>query len=50
VTECVGGIASPVSEDQVRRRYRTACDPRLNPAQALECAAVVAAELTASIR
>jgi 3-deoxy-7-phosphoheptulonate synthase len=50
VTECVGGLASPVSEDQVRHRYRTACDPRLNPAQALECAAVVAAELTASIR
>ena len=48
VTECVGGIASPVAEDQVPRRYHTACDPRLSPAQALECAAVVAAELSAS--
>jgi 3-deoxy-7-phosphoheptulonate synthase len=46
VTECVGGGASPVAEDQVPRRYQTACDPRLSPAQALECAAVVAGELS----
>jgi 3-deoxy-D-arabino-heptulosonate 7-phosphate (DAHP) synthase class II len=46
VTECVGGTASPVAEDQVPHRYQTACDPRLSPAQALECAAVVAAELS----
>jgi 3-deoxy-7-phosphoheptulonate synthase len=46
VTECVGGSASPVAEDQVPRRYQTACDPRLSPAQALECAAVVAGELS----
>ena len=50
VTECVGGSASPVAEDQVPRRYQTACDPRLSPAQALECADVVAAELSASVR
>jgi 3-deoxy-D-arabino-heptulosonate 7-phosphate (DAHP) synthase class II len=50
VTECVGGIASPVHENRIPHRYLTACDPRLNPAQALECAAVVAAELTAAVR
>jgi 3-deoxy-7-phosphoheptulonate synthase len=50
VTECVGGIASPVAEDEVPRRYQSACDPRLSPAQSLECAAVVAAELTDSVR
>ena len=48
VTECVGGGVNPVAEDQVPRRYRTACDPRLSPAQALECAAVAAAELSNS--
>jgi 3-deoxy-7-phosphoheptulonate synthase len=46
VTECVGGCVNPVAEDTVPRAYRSACDPRLSPAQALECAAVVAAELT----
>ena len=46
VTECVGGCVNPVAEDQVPRGYQTACDPRLSPAQALECAAVAAAELS----
>ena len=46
VTECVGGCVNPVAEDTVPRAYQSACDPRLSPAQALECAAVVAAELT----
>jgi 3-deoxy-7-phosphoheptulonate synthase len=46
VTECVGGCVNPVAEDMVPRAYQSACDPRLSPAQALECAAVVAAELT----
>jgi 3-deoxy-7-phosphoheptulonate synthase len=46
VTECVGGYATPVAEDRVPHRYQSACDPRLNPAQALECAVAVAAELT----
>ncbi len=45
VTECVGGCVNPVAEDKVPHAYQTACDPRLSPAQALECAAVVAAEL-----
>jgi 3-deoxy-7-phosphoheptulonate synthase len=46
VTECVGGCVNPVSEDKVPYAYQTACDPRLSPAQALECAAVIAAELS----
>ena len=49
VTECVGGGVNPVAEDKVPHAYQTACDPRLSPAQALECAAVVAAELTRAV-
>ncbi len=40
VTECVGGNP-PVSVSDLRHRYETACDPRLNPIQALEVAAAV---------
>jgi 3-deoxy-7-phosphoheptulonate synthase len=46
VTECVGGCVNPVAEDKVPHAYQSACDPRLSPAQALECAAVVTAGLT----
>ena len=35
VTECVGGILG-ITEGDLERRYETACDPRLNPLQALE--------------
>jgi len=44
VTECTGG-AHPVSERDLAARYHTHCDPRLNRAQALELAGLVAAEL-----
>ncbi|HEX3925180.1 MAG TPA: 3-deoxy-7-phosphoheptulonate synthase [Streptosporangiaceae bacterium] len=44
VTECIGGLAG-VTEDDLPRRYRTACDPRLNRQQALEVASVFAAAL-----
>jgi 3-deoxy-7-phosphoheptulonate synthase len=37
VTECIGG-ASGVTEDDLDRNYATACDPRLNYAQAMEMA------------
>ena len=37
VTECLGG-AGPVSAHELDRNWRTACDPRLNRAQALEVA------------
>ncbi|MEM8740217.1 MAG: 3-deoxy-7-phosphoheptulonate synthase class II [Pseudomonadota bacterium] len=47
VTECTGGV-SAVSEETLRDRYHTACDPRLNAAQALELAFLVADELQRS--
>jgi 3-deoxy-7-phosphoheptulonate synthase len=37
VTECVGG-ASGVREEDLERNYASACDPRLNYAQAMEMA------------
>ena len=44
VTECVGGF-SDVSEDTLKDRYLTYCDPRLNGAQALELAFLIAERL-----
>jgi 3-deoxy-7-phosphoheptulonate synthase len=44
VTECTGGLRA-VTEENLRDRYHTACDPRLNAAQALELAFLVAQEL-----
>jgi 3-deoxy-7-phosphoheptulonate synthase len=41
VTECVGGM-SDVTEDSLKLRYNTYCDPRLNGVQALELAFLVA--------
>jgi len=41
VTECVGGV-SDVTEESLSDRYRTYCDPRLNGAQALELAFLIA--------
>ncbi|MEU9605863.1 3-deoxy-7-phosphoheptulonate synthase [Streptomyces sp. NPDC048057] len=46
VTECLGG-ARGITEADLPARYRTACDPRLNAAQSIELAAVVA-ELAAT--
>ena len=46
VAECTGG-AEPVREADLGDRYHTHCDPRLNPAQAMEVAALVAEELAA---
>jgi 3-deoxy-7-phosphoheptulonate synthase len=46
VTECVGG-ASQVTEDILKDRYRTHCDPRLNAIQALELAYLVAEHIEA---
>jgi 3-deoxy-7-phosphoheptulonate synthase len=37
VTECLGG-ADEITDGHLHRRYETACDPRLNAAQALELA------------
>jgi len=44
VTECMGGMHDVSSED-LRARYHTACDPRLNASQALELAFLLAEEL-----
>jgi 3-deoxy-7-phosphoheptulonate synthase len=46
VTECVGG-AQAIGEDDLRQRYHTHCDPRLNGSQALELAFLVAERLQA---
>ena len=44
VTECTGGLRALRDED-LNDRYHTFCDPRLNAAQALELAFLVAEEL-----
>ena len=41
VTECVGGVVE-VTEESLGDRYHTHCDPRLNGAQALELAFLLA--------
>ena len=41
VTECVGAVGD-VQEEDLTRCYETACDPRLNGAQALEMAFLIA--------
>lgn len=41
VTECVGG-GEQISHEDLAMRYETACDPRLNHAQSLELAFLVA--------
>ncbi len=46
VTECTGGLRAVTDED-LRDRYHTACDPRLNASQSLELAFLVAEELSA---
>ncbi|MBA3325478.1 MAG: 3-deoxy-7-phosphoheptulonate synthase class II [Rhodobacteraceae bacterium] len=44
VTECTGGVRA-VRDENLSDRYHTACDPRLNAAQALELAFLVAEAL-----
>ncbi|HTN40210.1 MAG TPA: 3-deoxy-7-phosphoheptulonate synthase, partial [Asticcacaulis sp.] len=44
VTECTGG-AFALSEEDLRDRYHTHCDPRLNADQALELSFLVAERL-----
>jgi 3-deoxy-7-phosphoheptulonate synthase len=41
VTECIGG-GQPIAEADLRQRYETACDPRLNRSQSLDLAFRVA--------
>jgi 3-deoxy-7-phosphoheptulonate synthase len=49
VTECTGG-AQDISDADLHSRYHTVCDPRLNGAQALELAFLVAEELKSARR
>ncbi len=44
VTECLGG-AAPVTEQDLSSRYHTHCDPRLNGAQAIDLAFLIAEQL-----
>ena len=44
VTECTGGLAD-ITDRDLADRYHTHCDPRLNGAQALELAFLIAEEL-----
>jgi 3-deoxy-7-phosphoheptulonate synthase len=37
VTECIGGMQE-ITEDDLKSRYHTYCDPRLNASQSLEVA------------
>jgi 3-deoxy-7-phosphoheptulonate synthase len=46
VTECTGGVLA-VTDADLKDRYHTYCDPRLNASQALELAFLVAEELRA---
>ena len=45
VTECLGGTARAVKEEDLSSRYHTHCDPRLNANQALELAFLISEEL-----
>jgi 3-deoxy-7-phosphoheptulonate synthase len=40
VTECLGG-AQEISDNDLKERYETACDPRLNNEQSLELAFLI---------
>jgi 3-deoxy-7-phosphoheptulonate synthase len=44
VTECIGG-AQAISELDLKNRYHTHCDPRLNASQSLELAFLISEEL-----
>ncbi len=48
VTECLGGNQA-ISELDLKNRYHTHCDPRLNSSQSLELAFLIAQELQAEI-
>ncbi|CAM9173850.1 unnamed protein product [Phaeothamnion confervicola] len=42
VTECIGGSVNEIKVDDLNKRYGTLCDPRLNGAQSLELAFLIA--------
>ncbi|MBC6445005.1 MAG: 3-deoxy-7-phosphoheptulonate synthase class II [Alphaproteobacteria bacterium GM202ARS2] len=48
VTECIGG-AQEITEENLKDRYHTHCDPRLNASQSLELAFLLADELKSEV-
>ena len=48
VTECVGGAVA-ITDDALGDRYHTHCDPRLNAAQSLELAFLIAEMLNQQV-
>ena len=44
VTECTGG-AEMITDEKLKDRYHTYCDPRLNASQSLELAFLIAESL-----
>jgi 3-deoxy-7-phosphoheptulonate synthase len=49
VSECIGGTV-PATEEELAGGYRSLCDPRLNPRQAMDVAGLVARRLAAPAR
>jgi 3-deoxy-7-phosphoheptulonate synthase len=49
VTECTGGTVEAVTDERLADRYHTHCDPRLNAAQSLELAFLLAEMLNAEL-
>lgn len=49
VTECLGG-SYEVSEEDLKKRYYTQCDPRLNSSQSLELAFLISEELQSILK
>ena len=49
VTECIGG-AEAITDEKLADRYHTHCDPRLNAAQSLELAFLLAEMLNLEVR
>ena len=48
VTECVGGAVA-ITDDALGDRYHTHCDPRLNAAQSIELAFLIAEMLNQQV-
>ena len=48
VTECLGGNQE-INEANLKDRYHTHCDPRLNSSQSVELAFIIAQELASNI-
>ena len=49
VTECTGGAAA-ITDESLRDRYHTHCDPRLNAGQSLELAFLLAEMLNEELK